>query len=256
MPITAYGVALGVAFAVGIGVAMGRARRVGLDPDLVLEAGVVALFASLLGSRLLYAFEHPEAFAEGASGAFAILRPLPGAGVKGLSMSGGVLLAVAAVLGWLRVRGGAVLSYADVMAPSVALGEGITRIGCFLNGCCFGVACDWPWGVRFPEGSLAATALPGVALHPTQLYLSALGFAIAAVLVRWSGRRPRTGSVFFAFLVLWSIARLAVDALRHYPDAVYVLDAGGLRIAKHQLVVGGLLGTGALGLWGVRARPG
>src|SRR5262249_36584854 len=64
-------------------------------------------------------------------------------GLAGLSVLGGVILATAAGLAYLRSRGMPVLRTADVLAPSYALGEGITRIGCFLDGCCFGVAC---WG--------------------------------------------------------------------------------------------------------------
>jgi phosphatidylglycerol:prolipoprotein diacylglycerol transferase len=253
IPVSSYGLALGIAFAVGIAVAMRRARSAGLDPDVILEAGVVALVTSLVGSRALFALEHPEAFGASA-GPVAWLRPLPGAGMKGLSMSLGVLLATACSLLWLRLRRQPVLRAADLMAPSVALGEGITRIGCFLNGCCFGMRCSLPWGVRFPERSPAGSVFGDVAIHPTQLYASVAAFALAAVLLGLSRRARRPGSVFFAFLALWAALRLAIDRLRYYPPDLTALHVGSHAVVVHQLFVGALLVAGIAGLLAPSSR--
>lgn len=249
--VTAYGLALGVAFAVGIGLAMRRAPAAGVDPDVVLEAGLVAMVSALLGSRLLFALESPESFQPPRGEWLDLVRPRPIGGAQGLSMSLGVLLAVAAVLGWLRVRRQPILRAADVMAPSVLLGSAITRVGCFLNGCCHGVACAWPWGVRFPEGSIAWRALGDVPVHPTQLYTAAVSLAIFAGLVRLAARAPRPGTVFFAFLALWSGARLALDQLRFYPDSVLLAPG----VATHQPIVAGLCLAGLAGLAWLHRPP-
>ena len=253
--VTAYGLALGVSFVVGIALAMRRAPARGIDPDVVLECGAVALFSSLLGSRLLFALESPELAFSGPEGSWLeLLSPSPLSGAKGLSMSLGVLLAVGAVLAWLRVRGQPLLAAADVMAPSVLLGEAITRIGCFMNGCCHGVACTWPWGVHFPPGSLAAQRLGDVAVHPTQLYtaIAALGGFVA--LLALDRRKPRAGTVFFAFLAGWSIGRLLIDTLRFYPPGVFVEPGLGLSVAKHQPIVVVLAAIGVAGLFWLARR--
>jgi len=161
----------------------------------------------------------------------------------------GVVLARAGGLLAMRWRGLPVGRTADVVVPSVALGEGITRIGCFLNGCCFGLACDWPWGVRFPADSAVAQLFPERALHPTQLYASLLGFAGFALLVWWDRRKPFDGAVFAAFLVLLPGARIAVDLVRWYEPQVILGRAGGLHFTMNQAVCLGLVAVGAGILW-------
>jgi len=252
IPVTAYGSALALSFALGIALAMRRAAAVGLDADVILEAGLVALVSSLAGSRLLFALEQPGLFSAPGGSLADLLRPLPRQGMQGLSMSLGVVLAVAAVLGWLRFRGQPVLRAADVMAPSVALGEAITRLGCFMNGCCHGVACDGPWGVRFPAGSYAQRALGDVPVHPTQLYTALVSAAIFAGLLRLSRPDRPPGTVFFAYLLLWAGARFALDVLRFYPDAVALWPASGLPLARHHVFVALLACAGAVGLVRVR----
>jgi len=248
VPVTAYGSALAVSFALGIALAMRRAGAAGLDPDVIPEAGLVALASSLVGARLLFALEQPELFAAPGRSWLDLVRPLPREGMQGLSMSLGVVLAVVTVLGWLRFRGQPVLRAADVMAPSVALGEAITRLGCFMNGCCHGVACDWPWAVRFPAGSFAQRALGDVAVHPTQLYTALVSAALFVGLIRLSRRGLAPGTVFFAFLLLWALARLALDTLRFYPDAVALWPGSHLPVARHHVFVALLACVGAAGL--------
>ena len=166
--VTSYGVALVLAFAIGIRVAERRARARGLDDSRVTEAGMIAIVSSILGSRLLWVVTHPEAFQPPRgtwSDAFNPLRSDGGVGIVGLSMLGGVALALVCCVGYLHWRKVPALRFADVIVPSVALGEGIARIGCLLNGCCHGLVCDLPWGLRFPPGSgpdaEGASSLPG-----------------------------------------------------------------------------------------------
>jgi phosphatidylglycerol:prolipoprotein diacylglycerol transferase len=230
-PVTAYGLALSLAFAAGVITARYRARAQGLESEVVTEVSIVILIASLLGSRLLYAYENPGLFMP-PTGAWAnLVSPLLKTGspgdLAGLSMSGGVVLAALAALSFLRLRGASPLRYADALAPSVALGAGITRIGCFLNGCCHGVVCSAPWGVVFPAGTPAANALGSLAVHPTQLYASLAGFVGFGVLVcfaRTRVARERVGMTFFAFLFWTSATRMWIDQLRHYGGADWLVS--------------------------------
>lgn len=253
IPVTSYGLFLTLAFAAGIAVARRTAPREGLADDVIVELSLVILVSSLLGARLLFALEHPDVFRAPDRSGLDVLRPLLKSGSRGelggLSMSGGVALAALASLAWLRLRGRPVLRVVDVVAPSIPLGEAITRIGCLLNGCCFGVACDLPWGVRFPSGSPAHAALGDVPLHPTQLYTAAgallLFFGLRA-LARRPGVRARPGLVFAGLLIGLPALRLLVDPWRYYPTTGYAIaEWGPLHVWPHDPLVVAMLAAGA-----------
>jgi len=200
--VPAYGVALTIAFAVGIAIARRRARAVGIDEERVIDACLIALATSLVGARLLWVVTHLEVFRGPGGGWLQAMNPFGGGrgGYTGLSMMGGVVLATVSSLAYLAWRGLPLLRTADLLAPSVLLGEGITRIGCFLNGCCYGHACTAWYCLPFPAGSGAHDAFGGEPVLPTQLLASALGIAgFFALSALWRARL-RPGAVFFAFL--------------------------------------------------------
>jgi phosphatidylglycerol:prolipoprotein diacylglycerol transferase len=250
-PVAAYGTALLLAFAVGIAVGVRRARAQGLDADRVLDAGMLILVSSILGARLLWVVTHPAVFRSPEVGWLDALNPFQGAGgggVVGLSMLGGVVLAVLSTVAFFAYHRLPVLPHADVIMPSVVLGEGITRIGCFLNGCCHGLVCSAPWGVRFPGGSPAAVLFPGEAVHPTQIYASLLGFASFAFLVWLARRRPFPGAVFFTSLVLLGGYRIALDFVRYYESQIILFRAAGAGFTVSQLIGLGLVLAGIAGI--------
>lgn len=212
---------------------------------------------SLLGARLLWVFTHPQPFRPPLGSWSDVLNPFRGPGqvrIVGLAMMGGVLLAVVSTLAFLAYHRLPVLRYADVLAPSVVLGAGITRLGCFLNGCCHGIACDYPWAVRFPEGSQAALLFPDTAVHPTQLYASGLALLSFGCLLWLARREPLPGTVFFAFLVLAGTGRIANDFFRYYETNMVVAAAGGWILNLNQLIALAFAVAGLVGLaWLARA---
>jgi phosphatidylglycerol:prolipoprotein diacylglycerol transferase len=239
--VPAYGAALAVAFIAATWLGIRRGERLGLSSRALADLGLVIFASSLVGSRLLFALEQREILHAPLARWPELLNPIPatiGAGTPGLSMTGGVLLAVAASLGMLRLRGLPVLRYADVAAPSVALGEGITRIGCFLNGCCGGTPCSLGWCVRFPGASAS--------VHPTQLYASLAAFALFFGLLALGRRGPAPGTVTAVWLIGFSVSRAAIDAFRYYPPEAHVVDLGPLAIPAHVPVN---LTLFAIGLW-------
>ncbi len=166
------------------------------------------LVSSLIGVRLFYVMTHLGTFHPWYR-AFFIWD-------GGLTLYGGVLLAIVTVWWQARRRGIPFLVIADIFAPGVVLGIGITRIGCFLAGCCFGRECSTGLGVHFPPGSPAWLQYGPAAVFPSQLFSSAGGFAIFGLLLlleRW--RSPR-GATFGRFLVLYGVARFLVDFTRYY----------------------------------------
>lgn len=228
-----------------------RGRRQGLDGNRILDVSMLILVSSILGARLLWAASHPAAFRAPLGSWTEILVPRPSAGgwrIAGLSMMGGVVLATATALAYLRLRGLPVLRYADLLAPSVLLGAGITRLGCFLNGCCHGLPCAAPWAVRFPEGSPAARLFPATAVHPTQLYESALAFAGLALLLGLARRSPRPGTIFFVFLLVAGAGRAVLDPFRYYEESVVVAPVGEGVVNVSQVIALGLAGIGFVGL--------
>jgi phosphatidylglycerol:prolipoprotein diacylglycerol transferase len=118
----------------------------------------------------------------------------------------------------------------DIIAPSVALGYTITRIGCFLNGCCYGKETTWITGVSgWKEGTGAAMytaslffsklfsgeAVPEVIkLHPTQLYSAGINLIFFVVLFLLWSKRKFDGMIFWLYLIMYSVYRLAIEFFR------------------------------------------
>ena len=153
MPIYGFGLMLVVSFFSSMWLAKALARRSGIDPEVFSNAALIALAAGVAGARLSHVLENfgdysrPElSFAQNFLNAINIRS-------GGLTYYGGFLLAFPAVLayGWYKripLRLGM-----DIVAPCLMIGLGFGRIGCFLNGCCYGAETDAPWAVNFPYRS-------------------------------------------------------------------------------------------------------
>lgn len=152
LPIRGYGVMLLVAVVTGVGMAVYRGRRMGVDPELILSLAFWLFVSGLVGARLFYLIEYWDRMIAGKSLTQALAAAISiqegGLVVYGMLVVGG--LALIAFIYRYHVPG---LALADLIAPSVVLALGLGRIGCFLNGCCFGGPCDLPWAVTFPAGS-------------------------------------------------------------------------------------------------------
>ncbi|HPF71400.1 MAG TPA: prolipoprotein diacylglyceryl transferase, partial [Candidatus Krumholzibacteria bacterium] len=179
-----------------------------IAPDDVLDLVFTVLVSSLVGVRLFYVLTHLGTFQPWYR-AFFIWD-------GGLTLYGGIVLATLAVIWQARRRQVAFLDIADVFSPGVALGIGITRIGCFMAGCCYGKPCTTGLGVHFPEGAPAWHQFGAVAVHPSQLYASAAGFAVFGLLLVLEKVRPVRGATFGRFLVLYGLARFLEDFSRYY----------------------------------------
>jgi phosphatidylglycerol:prolipoprotein diacylglycerol transferase len=151
LPIRGYGAMLVLAIVAACALAIYRVRRAGICPDVVVSLAFWSFLGGILGARLFYVVEYWDDFAGQPSGqtALAILNLTQGGLVIYGAIIGGILCGVA----FLVTQRLPVLAVGDLLAPAIALGLGLGRLGCFLNGCCFGGACDFPWAVRFPAPS-------------------------------------------------------------------------------------------------------
>lgn len=239
-PIKTWGLLLAVSFGVGILLSLRRGRARGLDPDTILDAAFTVMVSSIIGVRLFFVLTHLDAFDPWWE-VFLLWR-------GGLTLYGGILAAIVAVLWFCRRRRIPFLRLADALAPQVVLGIGITRLGCFLNGCCYGAPTDGPLGVVFPASCQAGQAHPGVPLHPAQLYSSAGGFLVWGLLLLWERWDRREGGTFGRFLILYGVARSLADLFRSYEEGAVL----ALGLTTSQLISAGLILVGVAVL--VRTR--
>jgi phosphatidylglycerol:prolipoprotein diacylglycerol transferase len=231
-----YGIMLAIAFWLGIELSSRLARKRGLDSTTIIDLGIVVLISAVVGSRLLYVATH---LADYSQDWFGIIRVWEG----GLSFYGGLLAAVVFGIAFLRKKHMPVLVVTDIIAPQIALGIAIARIGCFLNGCCFGKASTLPWACTFPPNSQAGWVMGGVPIHPTQIYSVVANFLIFLMLMALYRRTMRSGIVFYAFLVAYGAWRFMIDFIRYYEANMYV---GLYGLTWNQIASAGLLVTGLI----------
>ena len=242
--IRSYGFMLALSFLAGMYLAARRAKRVGVEPQQILDLSVYIILAAVVGSRLLYVLFHLEEFANPLE-FFALWR-------GGATFYGGLLAAILVSYAFLARKRLSFLLVADIIAPSIALGVALTRVGCFLSGCCYGKPTTHAWGVVFPPDSAAgysaaqaahALGLTTMSLHPTQLYAAAYGLVIFAALLALEPRlRARRGATFGLLLVLYGVARFGVDFVRFYESNARVL----LDLTFNQLISIVLFAVGVL----------
>ncbi len=226
--IRSYGLMLALAFLVGTWLGLREARRLGLDEDRLINVILVVLVASVLGARALYVMEHVDEFRREWGSVVALWQ-------GGLTLYGGIVAGTAAGLMAARRFGLPMWTVADALTPSLALGAGIGRIGCHLNGCCYGRPTSMPWGVVFPPDSYAGLEFGNASVHPSQLYLAGAG--VALFLLTWALRRRMRapGTLFWLFIVLFALIRIPIDLTRAYEPHAVLLRAGGLEVTESQL---------------------
>src|SRR6185369_11563454 len=154
-PIRGYGTMVLIGFLLAVYIAARRARNVGLEPVFCLDLGLWILIGGLVGSRLFYVFEFWEEYSPFQSGGLRNLLGIFAIWNGGLVYYGG-LISSFFIIWWYcgkhRVR---IIPMMDLASPSAMIGLALGRVGCFLNGCCFGKTCTAPWGVKFPPQSAA-----------------------------------------------------------------------------------------------------
>jgi phosphatidylglycerol:prolipoprotein diacylglycerol transferase len=156
LPIRGYGVMLMLATIAGVGLAAYRAWQVGIDPDVIYSLAFVMFLAGIVGARLFYVIEYwQEEFAPAHTGNWLeTVKAIFNVPKGGLVVYGSVIFGVPAGFWFCRQRRLPVLAIGDIIAPSMVLGQALGRVGCFLNGCCFGAVClTHDYALSFPVDS-------------------------------------------------------------------------------------------------------
>lgn len=155
-PIKSYGTMLMIGFFTATFLTARRAQKVKANPDVLLNCAILALVGSMIGARMFYVIHYWDTrFTGPGNPLLAIIDISKG----GMEFYGGIAGAIVPIIIYLSVKRESIRLYFDIMTPGLMWGLAITRIGCFLNGCCWGAVCAGTpaehWSVQFPYGSPA-----------------------------------------------------------------------------------------------------
>ncbi len=250
LPVNSYGLMLAISFLLGVKLASRRALKLGIPSDETVNLSIWIMAAAIIGARAFYVVTHMDQYAGDPLAIVAFWN-----GLYGLSMLGGVVLAMVVAFVWIIKKGWPLWSFVDAVIPSFALGIFITRIGCFFNGCCFGSETGCSLGVAFPSGSIPFSIFGSAPIHPAQLYSSLGGLVILAILLLADKRKNFHGFIFSLFLGLYGATRFGMEEFRYFDHAPsasfgYSVFAGRQGMTDNQLIsLGMILASLILGLW-------
>jgi phosphatidylglycerol:prolipoprotein diacylglycerol transferase len=194
-----FSVMLILAFLGGLWLARRRAPKFGLDPGKVSDASMIVLFAGVIGARVLFILQELPYYLQHRDELFSLQ-------FQGLTSFGALIfgLGAYALFAWRQKR--PLRDVLDLVAPSALLGHAIGRIGCLLNGCCYGVVTTSKIGVHVDDTNI---------LHvPAQLYDSLMAFAAVWILLSIEKRGLQRGQTFSLFLILYGVTRFIYEFWR------------------------------------------
>jgi phosphatidylglycerol:prolipoprotein diacylglycerol transferase len=242
---TLYDLMRGTAIAASLAMCLLLARRRGIPVRKTLLIAAACIPVSIAAARLLNAVEYGATWMNLGS---EYVRN------GGSSIYVALFACLAMVLGLTRFMQIPTLHFLDAGAPGIAMGEAISRIGCFCAGCCYGKAWNGPWAVVFPNNSFAAkdqrsrgllesTSAHSLAVHPVQLYGVVIMGVVTWLLARRFLGEHQQGQIFFLLLIAYGTYRLAITPVR-----VEVLTS--MEVFSVIFILAGVLGLA----WSGRAR--
>jgi phosphatidylglycerol---prolipoprotein diacylglyceryl transferase len=295
IPIYSYGLMLVVAFLACVKTGQWLGWRKGIKPELFVDATLIGLVSGLIGARLCHVLENLHEYTRRDLTVWQNLLNIVNTREGGLTFYGGVLLATPCCILYAKLRKVPVLLGMDIVAPVLMVGLGFGRIGCFLNGCCYGEECAAPWAVRFPyysnayieqyeQGKLtpppelessrglmnphvppvstdatlraAAASLSALPVQPTELYSSFTAFLLAALLIAYLGLPHIDGRVFALMLMLEGSARYVLELIRVEPSVVTIHFDGQSYGLSISMVLGAAIVIAGFVMWKCLALSG
>ncbi len=205
-----YGIIMASAMLIGLALAVYRARPFGYKNDEIVDMAIWVLPSAVIGARLYYVIFEFERYG---GDIFRMINVREG----GLAIHGGVIGGVLAGYIYTRVKKLNTWQLADILMPSLILGQAIGRWGNFINGEAHGGPTDLPWAIQ----------VDGVAVHPTFLYESIWNLLVFVLLLRFTKKKKFDGEIVCLYMILYSIGRFFIEGLR--TDSLMI---GPLRTAQ------------------------
>lgn len=238
LPIYSYGFLLAVAFLVAI-IGLGKSgKRYAITYENIIDFATWILIGAIIGARLAYVITEYRYFLN--SPLWEVLKVSSG----GLAFHGGLIGGFLAGYGYTRYKKISTWKLADLAAPYIALGYSIVRIGCFLNGCCYGKVTNVAWALRCEANDTALR-------HPTQLYSVLGSFILFLILRRLRNHKQFDGFLFLLYVGLYSVMRFIVEIFRESP-----MVEPWLSLAQLVCIILGVLAFGLMGFleWRVNVK--
>ena len=198
-----YGIMVVLAIVAIIAISLLEAKRVGISEDHIYSLGAWAIISGVLVSRLVHVIDNWDYY---------VRNPMQIFTFEGLAVYGAVIGALLAVLVYTWLKKLSFWQLADVVAPGAILGQAIGRIGCLLNGCCYGLPTSLPWAMVYAHPDSYAPL--GIPLHPTQIYHLIWNLAAFALIWLLRRRLKPQGSLFLTYLALYAAGDLSIRFFR------------------------------------------
>jgi phosphatidylglycerol:prolipoprotein diacylglycerol transferase len=209
-PVYSYGVLLAAAYLAGLQLAVVRARHRGVDSARVMDVGIYLIIAALVGAKLMLLIVDFDYFRQRPAEIFSLVR-------AGGVFYGGLIAAFVVGMWLLRKYKLPLWTTADLIAPGIALGHVVGRLGCLMAGCCYGRPTTVPWAITFtnPLAAINVGTPLDVPLHPTQLYDAGAELIILiALLVTEKRGKTFPGRTIWLYLLLYAISRFIIEFYR------------------------------------------
>jgi phosphatidylglycerol:prolipoprotein diacylglycerol transferase len=235
-----YGLLIASAVLIGVTLSQNLARRRNVNPDLISDLAIWLVIGAIPCARLYYVLFEWEDYAQRPADILAIWK-------GGIAIHGAIIGGLIAALIFCRIQKVQFWQMADLIAPSLALGQAIGRWGNFFNSEAFGRPTDLPWKLFIPYDARPLEYKGAEYFHPTFLYESIWNIAIFALLLVLFARdlkgKPKlqTGTIFLVYLITYGCGRFWIEGLR--TDSLML---GPLRIAQVVSLV--FIAVGSLGL--------
>ena len=209
-PITirTYGVCVALAFFIGFFLIYRESLRKNIHPKKILDMELCILLSGIIGARVLHVLVNPGYYSANIMKIFFIWE-------GGLAFYGGLITAILASLVFMIVNRMDIFKTADLFAPYLALGHAIGRIGCFFNGCCYGMPS------KHNVLSVIYPGLDNVPRYPIQLYAAGLLLLLFIFLKFLQEKNKFDGLIFILYIVLYGVIRFLLDFFRG-DDLLYV----------------------------------
>ncbi len=200
-----YGLFVALGFMTAIFISQKMATPHNIKHETISDIFFIVLVSALIGARALYVIISFDAYKNNLLDIFKIWN-------GGLVFFGGFIFSVIITAAYLKYRELNIWLTADVLAPGVAIGHAVGRIGCLFAGCCYGETCDLPFAIKFTDPQSLAPL--NVDLHPTQVYMVLSNLVLFFILL-WLNKKKRfNGMIFLSYIMLYSLFRFVIEFFR------------------------------------------